>query len=113
MEYYRKGSSCGWTCPNCGDGIVTTYKDPWSDDFITYTISLGAVSNPSSDLIRTISKISGLNSVSSKKLLMCGGEMKKDRATNIVKILSVLSEQNINYSVSPIFPYELPKKNKQ
>ena len=109
MEYFRKGSSCGWTCPKCGDGIVTSYQEPWSNDFVRYTVSLVAKPSPSTDMIKTVAKVSGINSVRAKYLLVNGGLLIEDSASKIIKLLSILSENNISYTVSPEFPYELSK----
>lgn len=107
MVYFQKDSTCGWMCPVCNWGVVTTYMPPIKLDTAKYTIKPAPVENPSLDMIRAASRIFHCNYLQTKKYLQTGTWSSCDLAINTQSIARALSKAGIPYSISPDFPYEI------
>lgn len=107
MTYFKNGQSQGWTCPNCGNGIVTSFIDDMQMDENIYTITLLPNSSPSIPALKTVSKISALNILDSKQLTLEGGELTKGRAHKISDSINLIKSTDLLFSISPEFPYDI------
>lgn len=107
MVYFQKGLECGWKCPNCNWGVVTTYIPPIMLDTVKYMIKLPPVENPSLDMIRAASRVFHCNYLATKKYLQTGTWSSCDLAESTQSIARALSKDGIPYSISPDFPYEI------
>lgn len=101
---YEK-SALNLTCPKCGCKIATNKWEDIDLDDTTYKIFLRHNCSPSTESIKFISKISGLNFINSKKLFENGGLLFEDKAVEIKKQKINLDLNNIKYTIEPIFPY--------
>lgn len=106
MTYFQNGQSQGWTCPNCGNGLVTSYIDDMQLDENIYTITILPNENPSTSDLKVLSKISGLNILDSKKLAIEGGELAKGKAHKISDTIKHIEETNLLHNISPDYPYK-------
>lgn len=105
MIYEQKGHSCSWICPKCGWGIATTYNTPLELDMIDYTLHVFAQSDSSIDKLKCISRTFHINFIESKQALTDGNISITDKATNIIGIKNELEKFNIQYQITPEFPY--------
>ena len=92
-------------CPNCGCQIATTKWEDIDLDDQDYEIVLKPANNPSIDKIKTISILTGLNYIDSKSKLEKGEAVLKAKAPEIRTTLVCLKEHDIEYLISPYFPY--------
>ena len=105
MVYFHEGSSCGWTCPNCDWGVVTSYLDPMELDEQLYTIKLPVIDAPKAEIIKYFSKTKGCNFIVGKAMLITGAFIDNLKAPEVKKIISELDRMGIGYDISPEFPY--------
>ena len=106
MNYFQNGQSQGWTCPNCGNGLVTSYIDDMQLDETVYKVSLLPSNNPSTVNLKVLSKITGLNILESKKLAIEGGELLKGRAHKIADAIHQIKSTVLAISINPNYPYD-------
>ena len=107
MTYFHEDSSCGWTCPDCGNGLVTTYVEDIDLDETVYTISLNQNNTTKMPAIKLISKLSGKGFVTAKEMLTAGNYSHEGHAKEIKEIAASLKAAGISYKVTPDFPYEV------
>ena len=107
MIYFIRGSSCGTECLKCGWGLVTTYIEPIKTDQTNYTLSIPTIGEPDIDHIKAISNILNVNFIKSKSLLQEGNTTITDKAIKIRDYARVLSEKDIQFTITPDFPYEI------
>lgn len=93
------------TCPKCGCKIATTRWEEIDLDDTNYQIILKPFKTPSMEIIKLVSKKTGLNFIDSKKLLENGGLFMEDKAIAIKKQCNMLDNYNIEYTITPDFPY--------
>jgi Na+-translocating ferredoxin:NAD+ oxidoreductase RNF subunit RnfB len=99
------GSSLSCKCEHCGYAYCTTIAEGIEWDSRDYTIIIQRDNSATLNQIKMISSVSSLNFLESKKLLLSGGILLKDRATNIKSKIDKLSEVNIKFNVTPEFKY--------
>jgi len=107
MNYFQNGQSHGWTCPNCDNGLVTSYIDDMQLDETVYEVTLLPNNNPSTADLKILSKISGLNILESKKLAAEGGELIKGQAHKISDSINQIKDTDLSYNISPDYPYDV------
>ena len=93
------------TCPKCGCRIATTKWDDIDLDDTTYKITIKAMTNPQINQLKCVSKLTGLNFIQSRDILLAGGIVSECGATNVAKIAKSLEEVNIEFTVDPAFPW--------
>ena len=93
------------TCPKCGYGIATTQWEEIDLDDNDYEIVLKAVSNPNIEIVKTVSKLTGLNYLNSKAIVEKGGTLLKAKANEIKEKRDLLLNKNIEFEIKPFFPY--------
>ena len=106
MEYFIKDSTCGTTCKNCGWGWVTTYQEPIKLDTTDYELYIEPINNPSVDNLRCISSVLNCNFLEAKSKLQERIRFTK-KATAILDIALKLKSNNIEFTITPEFPYEI------
>ena len=106
MEYFVEGSTCGTTCKDCGWGWVTTYQDPIMLDNADYALCIEPITNPSVDNLRCIASLFGCNFLEAKRMLQ-NKILLTQKATTILTISSKLKSNNIIFTITPEFPYEI------
>ncbi len=106
MQYFRDQSTCGWTCPQCGWGIVTTYHDPIDLDERIYTIIIPP-QEATLDAVKSISTIFSVNYIEARKSLMNGSLRASGKAKDIKNKATLLSGCSVVYKIEPEFPYLL------
>ncbi len=107
MTYFKNGQSQGWTCPNCGNGLVTSFVDDIQLDENIYTVTLLPNVNPPTAALKAVSKITGLNILDSKKLSLEGGELVKGRAHKISDSINQIKTAGLLFKISPEYPYDI------
>lgn len=93
------------TCPKCGCKIATTKWEEIDLDDTDYEIVLKPAVSPSMNQIKAISNLTGQNFLSSKNLLEKGGLLLRTKAVSLKEKSKILKENNIEYFISPDFPY--------
>ena len=93
------------SCPKCDCKIATTKWEEIDLDDTNYEIVLKATKNPDIDVIRVISKITGLNYIKAKLLATNGGTLLKAKAIDIKTYQEALEEADIQFEINPSFPY--------
>ena len=104
LEEYEK-PALNLICPQCGCKIATTRWEAIDIDPIDYEIIIAKHHNPTMDQIKVISKQTGENFINSKKMLLDGGSYFKGNANAIKEKKYFLDISNIQYSISPNYPY--------
>ncbi|MDO4178199.1 MAG: hypothetical protein Q4D21_03320 [Phascolarctobacterium sp.] len=107
MIYFQQEQTCGYSCPNCGNGICTTYYSPVYMDDTIYSVFINASANPNIETIKIIAKICNCNFIKAKGILNSGGKITEGEAVLILKIVKQLKEGNIEFKISPEFVYDL------
>ncbi len=106
MQYYEQELTCGWSCPECGWGLVTTKLNPMFEDSTTYTIFLAEGNTPNIEVIKTLSKVCNQNYLSCKALLANPDSMLfSGKAYDVADKKKLLDDSRIHYRIDPIFPY--------
>lgn len=98
-------SASGMTCPSCGWGFVTSKIDKKQSDHQLYKITLMAKEQPTKDNIRIIAKIMNSNFINAKAMIRDGGLLAEGLAIELHDAISLLNDSNIEFSVTPQYPY--------
>ena len=102
---YREGHSYGYTCPNCGWGLATTFYEPCETDRTQYSIVING-NETTRAAIKVISDIAGVNFLQANKLLRQPQAIVFDGcAAEILEKKQMLIENNISFKITPDFPY--------
>lgn len=107
MVYFKDGNSCGWNCPKCGNGFVTSFIDDLQADESIYTIILKGNESETVENLKVISKIASISILEAKKLGSSGGMLFKGKAVDVKDKIILLDQHEINYDVDPEFPYDV------
>lgn len=107
MIYIKENHSCGFTCPNCEWEIITTYHSPIELDINVYTLKINACLCPTTNMLRCISKIILCNFIEARKRIKEGSISISESAIIINEIRAKLDKENICYTISPYFPYDI------
>ena len=94
-------------CPNCGWGWATTEFDSIDLDETIYTVSFDTIVNPSEEQLKIVSKIQNVNFLIAAKLLKEGKASFNGKAIDIQSKLEEIDGQDIHYSISTDFKYEI------
>ena len=105
MFFFEEGLSCGWTCPKCGNGLVTTNTNDIQLDQQKYAITLAPCSDASIEEYKVVAKIGNLSLINAKKIIESGGVIKEDRATKIKQGYDLLKKTSLAFDIIPDFPY--------
>ena len=105
LESFCEDSVMGLRCTNCDWCIVTTYIEPIRADITHYTLSIDKIENPSLEQLRVVSKMLGVNYLKTRKLLQNGEAKLIDFAVEIYEHKTILSLNNIAFSIYPEYPY--------
>ncbi len=106
MEYHQEKYTCGWICPVCGDGAVTTYVEPIDRDYTMYSLRVSA-QNPFTDAIKASSKVFGCNYLEARKGLLEGSLLTSGNAREIQNKAIVLQGGSVAFQIEPVFPYQI------
>lgn len=107
MNYFQRGSSCGYECPECEWGVATTYIDPINEDITLYELSVKACEKPSISAIKALSHAMSIGFVAAKEMLSKGGAVRAGKATDIISLVKAFKDADLTYSISPEFPYDI------
>ena len=105
MSMFYDKPALNLVCPKCGCQIATTKWDDIDLDDTDYKIILNQISNPSIEVIKAISKITGHNFISAKTMLLNGDVLVSAKATEIKEKSDYLKKINIQFIIEPFFPY--------
>jgi hypothetical protein len=111
MFPFKAGSTVGMTCPKCGWGWATTQFEPIVEDRTVYVIKIDCHFKPTREQFKVLSFILNVNYLGVRKLLNEGNASFEGLALDIRDKLKMLKDTEINYSVSPNFPYEIHARN--
>ncbi|MDD6276056.1 MAG: hypothetical protein PUB20_04455 [Clostridia bacterium] len=101
------GHCLSWKCPNCGDGIATSYFEPIELDQAEYSIIIEKVEEPVMEQIKITSQILNVNYITTRKLLIEGDAIFKGKAIPVQNSAAILNRNNLKFSITPDFPYEI------
>jgi hypothetical protein len=105
MEQKINGHCISWHCSNCGDGLASSYYDEIELDRTDYSIVINPIPTPSVEQLKTISKYLNMNYIEIRKLLTLGEAKITRKATEVKTIVSELTKVDIDFDITPSFPY--------
>lgn len=95
MHKFNKVSVQGWSCPNCGWSILTTYIGREWEDITEYSIYIRNVTNINKDKIKLISNICGVNYIAARRLLLQDNAcILRAKAPKIKEVIVKLEQMN-------------------
>ena len=97
--------SIAWVCPKCGYGEATTITDPIYDDDNTYKIILGENNENDINIIKVLSKFTGLNFMQTKELIKMPKLIYSGKAYEVLEKKKELDKGKVKYVIEPEFPY--------
>ncbi|MDE7223180.1 MAG: hypothetical protein K2O34_05310 [Acetatifactor sp.] len=102
----RRGSVQGWSCPDCGWGVLTTYIDEMYLDTTDYCIYVRNITDINKDIIKLISGIAGVNYLAARQMLVKGDAcILKAKAPEIKRAIEKLQEADILFAIIPEFQF--------
>lgn len=107
LERRIEGHTLIWECPVCGDSVATTYFPPIEVDETAYVIHLQAQECKDIDKLREVARLRDCNFLQARAFLAKGGELLRERASEIQKACRQLESVGLPHTVSPDFPYEI------
>ena len=106
MVPVRRNSVQGWSCPNCGWGVLTTYIDEIYQDMTEYCVYVRNVDNVDKNKIKVVSQIAGVNYHTARQMLVDGDVcVLKAKAPEIKNAIDKLQEAEIPFEVTPEFVF--------
>ena len=107
--YFQEGSTCGWTCPKCGWGVVTTYHEPIELDDCVYSLHI-LPQEAKMPAITAAAGVFSVNYLEARRGLLDGTLHVDGRAKYIRDVCALLSSSEVLYKVEPDFPYPIEKE---
>jgi hypothetical protein len=98
-------------CESCGWGFVTTYIEPIHLDETEYTLCIAPIATPSIEIIRCIANTLMCNYLNTKERLT-NEIVLKNKAVTIRDLARALHKCNINYTITPDYPYNIVEESK-
>ena len=99
--------SIAWVCPKCGYGEASTISTaPIYEDHNTYSIILGENDANDINVIRALSKFTGLNYLQTKELIKTPKLIYSGKAYELLEKKKKLDDGKVNYRIEPKFPYK-------
>ena len=105
MKFIKEQFSIAWVCPKCGYGEATTTTEPIYEDNNTYSVILDQNDENNIDIIKTLSKITGLNFMQTKELIKNPKIIFSGKAYELIEKKKELDKGKVNYRIEPKFPY--------
>ena len=105
MIWKIDGSTQGWSCPECGWNVITSYISEINLDETEYSIYIEKPLKIETEKIMIISKIANVNYIVAKQMLEEEYCILKARATKVKDTINKLEELDIKYHVNPSFKY--------
>lgn len=106
MNWFSEGSVQGWMCSNCGWNLMTTNIDEIYEDTVEYSIYIKNINEINNEKIKSIARITGVNFIIAKKMLMeshvC---ILKDKASKVKNVIQELEKSEIQFEIIPKFKY--------
>lgn len=98
----RRDSVQGWSCPDCGWGVLTTYIDEIDIDMTDYCVYVRNITDINKDMVKLISRIAGVNYLTARQMLakedVC---ILKAKAPVIKAAIEKLQEADVSFAVIP------------
>lgn len=107
MVPFQKDGSQGMTCPKCGWGWATTYTTPIMLDENQYTLTIWNKESFTLPDVKRIALAFHLTIMQARKELSKGKLTCTASASAIKDLARKLSQDKIDYSISPKFPYKI------
>lgn len=105
MIFKRDGYTAIWECPNCGYNLASTYFDEIDLDKNVYKLTIESIEKPTIQEIKAISKLISQNFAYTKAHLESGETVLTGKANLIKQYKEQLEQANINFEITPDFPY--------
>lgn len=106
LKRIKQNSGVAYCCINCDYSVATTDLDPIFEDQQEYTITLLPNNSINKDILKVISSITNLNYIDCKKMVeKAPSIIFKGDATDAKDVKAKLDNNNIKYSIEPLFIY--------
>lgn len=107
MVPFKEDKTVGVRCPKCEWGWAATQFDHIDLDETIYTAKFDAITNPSKEQLKIISKILNVNFFMAARLLKEGNTSFSEKASEIQNKLKDTKGLNIHYQIFPKFKYDI------
>lgn len=101
------GHCLSWSCPNCGDGVATSYFEPIEIDEVQFSIIIEKIVDPTKEQIKVTSQVLNVNYLTARNLLIYGNGTLTGKAMQIRESASILEQNGLSFSITPDFPYKI------
>ena len=105
MKIIHEPSSVAWVCTHCDYSEATTESDALHSDETIYSIILLDNDLTNLNVIKALSKFTGLNYIQTKNLISNPKEIARGFAYEILEKKEFLDSNEIHYRIFPEFNY--------
>lgn len=105
MKIVHEPGSMAWVCTCCDYSEATTESDAAHNDETIYSVLLLDNDSTNLDVVRALSKFTGLNFIQTKDLIKNPKEIACGFAYEIIEKKKYLDDNGIRYYISPEFKY--------
>lgn len=105
-EFRRIGSVQGLFCKTCDWNLVTSYIPEIELDETLYEVKVNNGDIHNINHVKIIAEVSGLNFLSSRKLLSeQNPTIFRGMALNVIRVRTALAQEGLDYEITPEFNY--------
>lgn len=105
MKVVHEPGSVAWVCSHCDYSEATTESDALHNDETIYSVVLLDNDSTNLEIVKTLSKFTGLNFIQTKDLINNPKEIAHGLAYEILEKKKYLDDKGIRYSITPDFKY--------
>lgn len=105
MKLIHEPSSMAWVCIHCKYSEATTESDVLHNDETIYSVILLDNDSTNIEIVKALSKFTGLNFIQTKVLINNPKEIARGFAYEILEKKQYLDSAGIRYCISPEFNY--------
>lgn len=105
MKVVHEPGSVAWVCTHCDYSEATTESDALHNDETIYSLTLLDNDSTNLDVIKALSRFTGLNFMQVKDLINNPKEIAHGFAYEILEKKKYLDDNGIRYHITPDFKY--------
>ena len=105
MKVVHEPGSVAWVCTHCDYSEATTESDALHNDETIFFVVLLYNDSTNLDVVKALSKFTGLNFIQAKDLINNPKEIARGFAYEILEKKKYLDDNGIHYFITPDFKY--------